>query len=400
VATEPPAREHLSLKEAQTIALRAQGLINGPERPRTATAMLDQLGAVQLDTISVLARSHELVAYARLGAVPRKRIEDAYWSTPARAFEFWGHANCIFPMEAWPYFAFRRRVRLTTAAGWLTPESETALDEVRARLRDGPATVSDLGGGRTGDGGWWNWSSAKRAVEWLYYRGEVVCTNRTGWKRIYDLPERAFPRALVAHDPPDEECFAYFVGKATRALGVATRREIAAYFRLASPARMVPSNPWALVDSAIEACGLVAVSIEGWHEIAYAHPDDLAKPRSGRCRTTLLSPFDSLIWAPWRMLKRNERLFGFTYLMETYLPKEQRTHGYFVMPLLANGRIAGLADPVRKGNTLVLRRVSLKDRTAAPAMAKALREAATWVGCDSVVVESTDPPGALDGLGL
>ena len=400
MAPEPLPQEHLTLAEARTIALRAQGLITGPDRLRSVPALLEQLGAVQLDTISVLARSHELVAYARLGAIPRKKIEDAYWSTPARAFEFWGHANCIFPVEAWPYFAFRRRVRLTTAAGWLTPESETALNEVRARLRDGPATVSDLGGGRTGDGGWWSWSSAKRAVEWLYYRGEVVCTNRSGWKRIYDLPERALPPELVTYDPPDEECFAYFVGKATAALGIATRREIAAYFRLTAPARMVPPRPWALLDAAIEACGLIPVGIEGWPEIAYAYPKDLAKARRGRCRTTLLSPFDSLIWAPWRMLQRNERLFGFTYLMETYLPKGQRTHGYFVMPLLANGRIAGLADPVRRGKTLVFRRVSLKSRSAAPAMAAALREAASWVGCDSVVVESTDPPGALKGQDL
>ena len=393
---QPRPQGQLSIAKARHLALRAQGFIEGDAKPRTVPDVLRALGGVQLDTISTLARSHELVMYSRLGRLPRAEIEAAYWSTPARTFEYWGHANCIFPIEAWPYFAFRRRVRSDAAVSWLTAESNT-LAEVRARLRDGPVTASDLGGARSGASGWWSWSGAKRAVEWLYYRGEVVCTDRRGWKRVYDLPERALPPEVLAREPSDSECFAHFVAKAIAALGVGTRRDIAAYFRLTSPRRVVPANSWALLDEAIAACGLVPIEVEGWPEVAYAHPEVLAKSAKGECRTTLLSPFDSLIWAPSRMLQRTERLFGFTYLMETYLPKEKRTHGYFVMPLLANSSIAGRADPARRGKTLVVSRVSLEDREAAPAMAAALREAAIWVGCDAVVVESVDPAGALDG---
>ena len=393
----PRAQASLSLDEARRIVLDAQGLIDGEDTPRTPAEVLRRLGAVQLDTISVLARSHELVAYARLGAMPRSEIEAAYWSSPPRTFEYWGHANCILPMDAWPYFAFRRRTRGATKRSWIRPEDDAPIHEVLTRLRDGPITTADVGGARASQAGWWNWSEAKRALEWLYFRGEVVCTNRIGWRRIYDLPERAISPQLLAHEPDDAECYAYLVAAAMTGLGIGTRRDIAAYFQLTGPSHSAPRNGRALIDAAIETAGLVTVDVEGWDEVAYAREETLSRSITGECRTTLLSPFDSLIWAPSRMHKRTERLFDFTYLTELYLPKEKRTHGYFVMPLLANGRLAGRVDPVRRGKTLIVRRASLDDAEAAPALATALREAASWVGCDSVVIESISPPGILDG---
>jgi uncharacterized protein YcaQ len=400
VRAEPSPQGSLSIDEARRIVLHAQGFVAGESTPRTVPAILHRLGAVQLDTVSVLARSHELVAYARLGAMARAEVEAAYWSSPPRTFEYWAHANCILPMQAWPYFAFRRRTRRATTAGWIKPESEASTDEVLARLRAGPLTTADVGGARASPAGWWNWSEAKRALEWLYYRGEVVCTNRIGWRRVYDLPERTIPPALLANEPDDEECYAYLVEAAMTGLGVGTRRDIAAYFQLTGPSRSAPLNARALIDGAIEAARLVPVNVEGWSEVAYAREETLSRPVEGECRSVLLSPFDSLVWAPSRRHRRTERLFNFTYQTELYLPKEKRTHGYFVMPLLANCRIAGRADPVRRGKTLVASRVSLDDPEAAPAMAEALREAATWVGCDSVVVESASPRGILDGYSL
>jgi uncharacterized protein YcaQ len=390
----------LSLDEARRIVLDAQGFLENGGAPRSVPEILRRLGSVQLDTVSVLARSHELVAYARLGAMPRGEIEAAYWSTPARAFEYWGHANCVLPVEAWPYFAFRRRTRRAMTKGWMMPEGDASTKLVLERLREGPITTAEIGGARASPAGWWNWSEAKQAVEWLYYRGEVVCTDRRGWRRVYDLPERALPPELLAREPSDAECYAYLVGKAIGSLGVGTRRDIAAYFQLVGPSQWAPRNARRLLDEAIEACGLVTVEVEGWEDVAYAREETLSRPVTGECRTTLLSPFDSLIWAPSRMHKRTERLFDFTYLTELYLPKEKRTHGYFVMPLLANGRLAGRVDPARRGKTLVVNRLSLDDPEAAPAMAAALREAASWVGCDDVVVEAASPAGVLDGYGL
>ncbi|KWX10888.1 cytoplasmic protein, partial [Carbonactinospora thermoautotrophica] len=189
----------LSADEARRIALRAQGLLGAPDRRAGVAGLLRRLGAVQLDTISVLARSHELVPYARLGAVGRATVETAYWANgggSAVAFEYWAHAACVLPVEEWPYFAFRRRAFRRRGWRWHRVPERTCAD-VLARLRaEGPLTATELGGAKNG-GPWWDWSDTKIAIEWLLDLGEVVCVARRGWKRVYDLPERALPASVL-----------------------------------------------------------------------------------------------------------------------------------------------------------------------------------------------------------
>ncbi len=377
----------LSADDARRMALRAQGLLGAPDRRAGIRGMLRRLGAVQLDTISVLARSHELVPYARLGAVGRPAIEAAYWSaapedgSPARphSFEYWSHAACVLPIEEWPHFAFRRRARRARGHRWhVMKDSARSCAAVLDRLRaDGPLTTSQLGGGRNG-GEWWDWSETKIAVEWLLDTGDVVCTERRGWKRIYDLAERAVPEQLFHDDLDDAECIRRLVAQAGTAMGVATRADLADYHRLKAEQ----------VDAVIEGTGLVPVAVEGWAKPAWADPAALAAPPRGRHRTTLLSPFDSLIWDR----PRTERIFGFTHRLEAYVPKAKRIHGYFAMPLLAGGKLVGRVDPAREGSTLVARQLSLQGPQAVRPMARALHEAATWVGCDTVRVERCDDP--------
>lgn len=377
--------------DARRIAIVAQGLTLGRDRPRTVDDVLRRTGAVQLDTISVLARSHELVAYARLGAVGRAAMEDAYWGEPARAFEYFAHANCILPLDAWPYFSFRRG-QLGRGV-WPALTETNIVHELRARLKDGPVTASDVGGARS-SAGWWNWSDAKRALEVLYARGEVVCAMRRNWKRVYDLPERVLPADLLAHEPSAEECYRYLVRAAGKALGVGTRRDIAAYFHLLELYLGRTLDRARLLDDALANSGLVRVDVEGWDEPGFADPAALAGRAPRTHRTTLLSPFDSLVWER----KRTQRIFGYTFSLEAYKPKETRVHGYFTMPLLAGGRIAGHADPAREGKTLVARNVALHDEAAVEKMAVALREAATWVGCVTVRIERVTPRGLANAL--
>jgi uncharacterized protein len=371
----------LSRDEARRVALRAQGLLGADGRRGGPAAMLRRLGAVQLDTISVLARSHELVAYARLGAIGRDRVERAYWS--GDAFEYWSHAACVLPVEEWPMFAFRRRWFRARGQRWHKVGREVC-DQVLASLRDnGPMTVSDLGGARR-TAEWWDWSEAKVAVEWLLDIGEVVCAERRSWKRVYDLPERALPAELLADDPDDATCLRRLVGQAGRALGVATLGELAEYHRLRQDQ----------VRGVVGDTDLVEVDVEGWGSRAWAHPDALeALGARGRHRTTLLSPFDSLVWDRGR----TARMFDFHHRIEAYVPAPKRVHGYFAMPLLAGGRLRGRVDPGRDGATLVAKRVSCEPG-AVDAMAQALREAAEWVGCDSVALQAVDPPGVAGAL--
>ncbi|MFE0576938.1 winged helix-turn-helix domain-containing protein [Streptomyces albogriseolus] len=386
MTTLPRPTTELSADEARRIALRAQGLLGAPDRRAGVRGVLRHLGAVQLDTISVLARSHELIPYARLGAVGRRTVEEAYWKQgdqPAHTFEYWSHAACILPVEEWPHFAFRRRAYRDRPL-WNHELPDGVYDQVVKQLRaEGPLTATELGGAkRTSE--WWDWSGTKVAVERALMYGEVVCVERRGWKRVYDLAERAVPAGLLAEEPSDEECLRRLVGLAGRALGVGTRADIADYHRLKGEQ----------VDAVIADSGLVPVTVEGWSKPAWADPEALATPPRGRHRTTLLSPFDSLIWER----ARTERIFGFTHRLEAYVPKPKRVHGYFAMPVLAGGRLVGRVDPAREGRTLVARQVTLGGRAAVPQVAQALVEAAGWVGCADVRVERVDAPELREPL--
>jgi uncharacterized protein YcaQ len=345
------------------------------------------LGAVQLDTISVLARSHELVPYARLGPVGRAAVEKAFWT--GGAVEYWSHAACILPVENWPLYSFRRRHFAERGMRWHNRPAESVFAEVRARLReDGPVTTGDLGGAKNG-GPWWDWSGAKVAVEFLLDTGEVVCTRRTGWRRVYDLPERALPAEVRAADTLDDaECFRRLVTAAGAAMGVATVADLADYPRISR------EN----VEKVLPDTGLVPVAVEGWKAPGWADPAALAalgaRGARGRHRTALLSPFDSLIWDR----RRTARLFGFSHALEAYKPAAKRDYGYFAMPLLAGGRLLGRVDPKRAGTTLVAQSVFLDTPAAAEPMATALWEAASWVGCDSVEVGRVEPAGLAGRL--
>lgn len=377
------------------MALRAQGLLGRVGAPQNAPEVLRRVMALQLDTISVLARSHELVCYARVGPVGRPAVEAACWGTDgagdAVAVEYWAHAACIMPIEMWPWFAFRRRKLAQNPRWGGYVNSNPAVEEVRQRLTlEGPLTSSDLGGSKNG-GPWWDWSPMKVAVERLLDLGEVICTSRRGWRRVYDLTERALPaRVAAVGDPPDDECWRTLTSLAGHAIGVGTVKDLAEYFRL----------PVAAVGRVAPESGLLPVTVDGWEgpagggapasASAWADPAALeALGRRAQHRTALLSPFDSLIWNR----ARTARLFGFTHRLEAYTPAAERVHGYYVMPLLAGGRLIGRVDPKRSGKTLVARQVSLAQPLRpghVQEAARALQEAARWVGCDAVVVEGSD----------
>jgi len=394
---EPPAHYELTPDEVRRITLHAQGFLGADGRRGGVAGVLRRVAAVQLDTISVLARSHELVAYARLGPVGREKVETAYWH-PAkpRAFEYWAHAACVLPLEDWPYYAARRRGIQAQGQRW-HKVSQRACDEVLARLKaEGPLTATQLGGAKAG-GPWWDWSEVKIAAEWLLDTGQAVCVRRTGWRRVYDLPERVVPPALLDHEPSDEQCLTYLVASTVRALGVATHTDMNEYQRLNwfGPKPGTAAN----LDAAAAAAGLAPVTVAGGKRPlrGWADPEALAWLASGgrgAHRTSLLSPFDSLIWDR----KRTLRMFGFQHVLEAYVPKEKRLHGYYTMPLLAGGRIVGRVDPARRGRTLVARHVTLDKAAAAAPMARALAEAASWVGCDSIYTERVSPAALAQPL--
>src|ERR1035437_4312477 len=202
----PEQEISLSALEARRVALAAQGLL-GPRIAGGPALMLRRLGAVQLDTISVLARSHELVAFAHLGPVSRPRIEAGYWGPKSETFEYWSHAACVLPLEDWPAYGSQRRARIARGRRWHRLEdADKSCGYVRDRLHaDGPLTARELGGAKKG-GPWWDWSETKIAAEWLLDTGELVCRKRKGFQRVYDLAERAIPAELLGIELSDEDC--------------------------------------------------------------------------------------------------------------------------------------------------------------------------------------------------
>lgn len=432
-ATSPPVLS-LSLAEARDLALTAQGLRGGPfpltpstspaaapaRRVAAVSDVLGRLGAVQLDTISVLARSHELVPYARIGAVGRDAVDAAYWAPddPPATFEYWSHAACVLPLPLWPWFAFRRRWFQRRGERWHSVPTAT-LDALRRRLtEDGPLTTRDIGGAKTSSE-WWDWSESKVGVEWLLDIGVVVCARRVGWRRVYDLADRVLPPEVTeplpgvpwsdadgVEGPTDLACVRHLVRLGARAMGVGTLGDILDVHRL-STRYLTRAQLDTVVAELVDEGSLVPVRVAGWRGAAYADAELLAAgPSRGRHRTTLLSPFDSMIWHRGR----TERVFGFEHLFEPYVPAARRQHGYFTMPVLHGGRLVARVDPKRDGRTLTARAVIFETSagTGAPTgivpasavdgTARAIAEAARWVGCREVTVGDVRPATARGAL--
>ncbi|WP_176742434.1 DNA glycosylase AlkZ-like family protein [Streptomyces sp. LUP47B] len=320
---------------------------------------------MQLDTIHVVRRSHEMVLLSRHAAAPYETSFLEH-SGPPWFFEYWAHAASVLPLETWPLFAFRRRH--FAANGWRGPVVDpAAVERVRQHVIDaGPVTVTDLGGAQ--GSGWERGSPAKWAAEWLLATGEFVCVRRRGFSRVYQTAASALPAALLTRGPSDQECLRSLTEIALKALGVATADDIADYFRL-------PKS--AIAGYLAEDGTATAVQVEGWKERAWMHRDRLDRPVVVRPdAVTPLSPFDSLIWHRPRM----RRLFGVEYLLEAYKKPAQRQCGYFGMPVLAGTNIIGRLALRVAGKQATVEGYQLHDGADRAHLTQAAALAAAWAG--------------------
>ena len=391
-------KDTLTAGEARRIALAAQGFggsREGPVTRRQLTQLVDQLGVIQLDSVNVVLRTHYLPAFSRLGAYPREMLEDIAWGTKRPLFEYWAHEASLLPLASQPLFRWRMSDALEGVGAWKGIARflrerrdfvDRALDEIATR---GAMSASELEIGTKGAGGWWGWSEGKRAVEGLFWTGELTTATRRGtFERVYDLPHRVLPRAIVdTPTPPRDEAQRQILMIAARAMGVATLRDLRDYFR------MGVADTKARVGELVEAGALQPVTVQGWREPAYLDP---AARRPRRIETTaLLSPFDNLIW----FRERTERIFGVRYRIEIYTPAEKRTHGYYVLPFLEGDAITARVDlkADRKAGVLIVQASHAEPWASADTpvrLAAELRLMAGWLGLASVRVE---PKGDLAG---
>jgi uncharacterized protein YcaQ len=346
-----PALPVLPNQAARRLFLRRHGLLDGHAG---LAGLLSALGFVQIDSVVTLARAQDLILWSRL---PAYRPPDLPALVAARgAFEHWTHDAAVLPMALWPHwrhrFARDRERLLPRWEGWhggdWRAEVARVLDHV---AREGPTRSGELARGVRREPGWWRWHPAKVALEWLWRTGELAVARREGFQKVYDLTERVVPAALRREAPPWEATRDWAAGAALDRLGFATPGEIAAFWDLLTPGE---ARGWA--RDALARGEVEEVMIEG-HDgrlrRALARPGALAEalaiPPPGE-RLRLLSPFDPVL----RDRARAERLWGFCYRIEIFVPAHRRAFGYYVLPLLEGDRLVGRADAALRDGRLVL----------------------------------------------
>jgi uncharacterized protein YcaQ len=382
----------------------------GLDRPlgRKATkadvhAAILQMRALQIDTISVIARSPYMVLYGRVGSYPQSWLDELL--AEGKLFEYWSHEACFLPIEDYPLY--RHRMANAPAMGWKyrkewVRENRHELDNVLSHLREnGAARAIDFERRPDADGpGWWEWKPEKRALESLFTSGDVMVARRHNFQRVYDLRERVHP-AWDDDAPTPAEAQRALASNSVRALGITTARWVADYFRMSKTA--TPST----VRSLAAAGELHEVSVQGWSEPAYVHAANVELVRKAAdgalkpSHTTFLSPFDPLVWDRARALA----MFGFDYRLECYTPAPKRVYGYYVLPLLRRGRLIGRMDAKahRAHGMFEVKQFYLEDGVRVSDallsdVSRALTRLAEWHGTPEIKVRRTSPAGLRGDL--
>ncbi len=383
------SRRSLSSAQARRVALAAQGFARrrpeGRRDRRHFSRVLDSLGALQLDYVNVLTPAHFLVVYSRLGGYERSAFERFVYAR-GEYTEQWAHEASIVPVDAWPLLAHRRSAyrmhdynplrRLRNRCAYL----DAVLDQVR---REGPVTAQDLPqlGGRRRKAGDWHRSLRRWALEYHFGRGALVVADRlTNFQRRYDLPERVLPQCVIATTVDRETAQRELLRRASRSLGVATLQDLADYYR------MSPRDAQPRVLELVEEGALTEIDVEGWDKRAYLAVGTRV-PRSIP-GASLMSPFDPVLW----YRPRAERLFGFHYRIEIYVPAEKRRWGYYVLPFRIGDEIVARVDLKADRPSGTLRVLAAygepgASRAACCAfLARELRTLADWLELETVGV--------------
>jgi hypothetical protein len=399
----------LTVQQARNLHLAAQSLLRPPRARATRRRLLvaiEGMQLLQIDTIHVVARSPYFVLFSRLGAYPPQWLDDAL--AAGDIFECWAHEACFAPIAD---FALHRHGTNPRDHHWAYRRAQRAhredranMDRLLAHVRDnGPVKSTDFEREEKGQAGWWGWKDEKGWLEAWFALGELMILRRENFQRVYDLTERVLdsigmqmPEAL----DPAEVRRAQML-RAVRALGVAQARWVADYFR--SGKRFTDDDLQPLVDSG----ELVRVRVKGWAECGYVHRDHadlLEQARGGRLRathTTLLSPFDPVVWDR----ERASAMFGFDYTIECYTPQPKRRYGYFVLPILRRGRLVGRLDAKahRDGGRFEVKKLYLEKGIKADAsliadLAGAIRTCAAWHGTPRVVIDHSEPAAMIVDL--
>lgn len=392
---------NLSRSAARALMLAAQGIANPPTHAATKAdllACIRRMAILQIDTIHVVARSPYLVLWSRLGDYDLRWLDELL--AEGAIFEYWSHMASFLPSEHYPLY---RRTQLDGACrawsgmGAWVEEHRADVEHVRTYMREHGATMSSDFERTDGQKGtWWNWKAEKVALEAMFITGDLMIARRKNFQRVYDLRERVRPEWNDADAPPLAEVYRQFALETARALGVVLPQWQADYFRLKQK-DSVPLLPKLAAEGA-----LVPVSVEGFKETGYVHPENMPLAQQAAAgelvpsHTTLLSPFDPIVWDRRRALD----LWGFDYRIECYTPAPKRRYGYFTLPILWRGELIGRLDPKahRKDRIFEVKALHLEPglpitKQLVDDVRAAVQDCANWHGTPNVVVRASDLPG-------
>jgi uncharacterized protein YcaQ len=382
-----------SAAEARLLALGAQGF-GGPRNGGSLASLRklsQRLNAFQIDSVNVLVRAHYMPAFSRLGPYPMKALTTLAYDK-RELFEYWGHAACFLPMAYYPTWRWRMEGRL---AEEYAGSNKKPLDTVYAHIRDnGPTGAGAIEIGSKGTGNWWGWSHAKAAAEALFRMGRVAVARRKNFERIYDITERVIPPEVLATPAPSaDEGKKQLLVLAAKSHGIGTATDIAGYFHIENWWDRAQTQPGKrkshlprLIAELVEEGRLLPASVEGWDKPAYVVPKTrVPKPIHARA---LLSPFDPLMWER----KPTQRLFGFDYKIEIYVPAPKRIYGYYCLPFLLGDTFVGRVDlkADRKNSTLLVPGAFSEPGTnaklVATELADELKLMASWLELDKIAI--------------
>ncbi|RWA73457.1 winged helix-turn-helix domain-containing protein [Mesorhizobium sp.] len=382
-------KEKISLRMARRIALGAQGFTDprpgGEPNRRHLARVLSRTGLLQIDSVSAVVRAHYMPLYSRLGPYPLALLDNAAVTRKRAVFEYWAHEASFLPVETYPLMRWRmqraeRGEEMYLGLAKWGRERKEMIDEIYRQVAErGPIAASDIEGHK-GNGGWWGWSEAKHAFEWLFWAGRITTAYRRGFERYYDLPERVLPQAILDLPVPSvEDSHRELLRISARAHGIATYGDLRDYFRLA------PGDTKDRIEELVEMGELLPVKVESWDKAAYLHKDARI-PRRIEARA-LLAPFDPVVFER----TRTEKLFGFRYRIEIYTPAEKRQYGYYVLPFLLGDRIVARVDLRADRPASILRVHAAYAEADAPPETVAqlfeeLKQMQAWLGLEAIEV--------------
>ncbi|SMY08386.1 winged helix-turn-helix domain-containing protein [Flavimaricola marinus] len=334
---------------ARRLFLDRHGLLQtggGPGKGADLAGVIGDLGFVQVDSVNTFARAHDLILWARRGQY-RSPALDSLLAKDRAVFEHWTHDAAVIPMDQFPHW----RHRFDRDAAWLHSRwSEwrregflQQIDEVRRHVQDhGHCTSRDVGKDEAkGSGGWWDWHPSKTALEYLWRTGECSVVRRDGFRKVYDLTERVIPPDVLKARTDEQETIDWACNSALDKLGFGTSGELAAFWALATPAE---AKSWCAAALARgEIIEIEVLGHDGAPRRSFTRPGVLEQARAlpdASSRVRILSPFDPAL----RDRKRAERLFGFHYRIEIFVPEAQRKYGYYVFPVMEGTQMIGRID--------------------------------------------------------